>query len=104
MERTKFTGETATQMHHARRGVVTPEMARVAEREQVEPEFIRDEVARGRMVIPANVNHAALDPMGIGINALLQDQREHRELVGALERRAGAGRSSTRRSTSAPTR
>src|SRR5262245_16091704 len=69
MERTKFTGGTATQMHHARKGVVTPEMKRVAEREQVEPEQIRDEVARGRMVIPANVNHTALDPMGIGINA-----------------------------------
>ena len=70
MERTKFTGETATQMHHARKGVVTPEMVRVAEREKAEPELIRDEVARGRMVIPANVNHAALEPMGIGINAL----------------------------------
>jgi len=70
MDRTKFTGGTATQMHYARKGVVTPEMARVAEREQVEAETIRDEVARGRMVIPANVNHAALDPMGIGINAL----------------------------------
>src|SRR5215470_16033602 len=70
MERTRFTGDTATQMHHARRGVVTPEMRRVAEREELPPEAIRDEVARGRMVIPANVNHAALDPMGIGINAL----------------------------------
>jgi phosphomethylpyrimidine synthase len=69
MERTKFTGETATQMHHARRGVITPEMKRVAEREETAPETIRDEVARGRMVIPANVNHAALDPMAIGINA-----------------------------------
>jgi phosphomethylpyrimidine synthase len=69
MERTKFTGETATQMHHARRGVITPEMERVAEREETAPEMIRDEVARGRMVIPANVNHAALDPMAIGINA-----------------------------------
>ncbi len=69
MERTKFTGETATQMHHARRGLITPEMKRVAEREETAPETIRDEVARGRMVIPANVNHAALDPMAIGINA-----------------------------------
>jgi phosphomethylpyrimidine synthase len=69
MERTKFTGETATQMHHARRGVITPEMKRVAEREETAPETIRDEVARGRMVIPANVSHAALDPMAIGINA-----------------------------------
>ena len=46
MERTKFTGGTATQMHHARKGVVTPEMRRVAEREQAEPEFIRDEADR----------------------------------------------------------
>jgi phosphomethylpyrimidine synthase len=70
MDRTPFTGETATQMHHARRGTITPEMKRVAEREDTTPELIRDEVARGRMVIPANVNHAALDPMAIGINAL----------------------------------
>ena len=69
-QRTPFTGETATQMHHARRGTVTPEMRRVAEREDVAPEFIRDEVARGRMVIPANVRHASLDPMGIGINSI----------------------------------
>jgi len=68
-ERTPFTGETATQMHHARRGVITPEMRRVAEREAEAPEYIRDEVARGRMVIPANVHHGSLDPMGIGINA-----------------------------------
>jgi phosphomethylpyrimidine synthase len=58
-----------TQMHHARRGTVTPEMRRVAEREGLEPDEIRDEVARGRMVIPANVRHAALDPMGIGLRA-----------------------------------
>jgi phosphomethylpyrimidine synthase len=64
-----FTGDTVTQMHFARRGVVTPEMGRVAEREQTSPETIRDEVARGRMVIPANVHHTSLDPMGIGINA-----------------------------------
>src|SRR5438477_3913476 len=69
MERTRFTGDTVTQMHYAQRGVVTPEMARVAEREAAPPETIRDEVARGRMVVPANVSHAALDPMAIGINA-----------------------------------
>ena len=80
MERTKFTGETATQMHYARKGVVTPEMARVAEREQAEPEFVRDEVARGRMVIPANVNHASLEPMAHRHRRALQDQREHRQL------------------------
>jgi phosphomethylpyrimidine synthase len=70
MERTKFTGDTVTQMHQARRGVVTPEMQRVAEREAVAPETICAEVARGRMVIPANVNHTALDPMAIGIHSL----------------------------------
>jgi phosphomethylpyrimidine synthase len=68
MER-KYTGATVTQMHHARQGVVTPEMKRVAEREDVEPDLVRSEVARGRMVIPANVHHASLDPMGIGVNA-----------------------------------
>jgi phosphomethylpyrimidine synthase len=70
MERTKFTGDTATQMHYARKGAVTPEMQRVAEREGATPEHIRGEVARGRMVIPANVNHTALDPMAIGIHSL----------------------------------
>jgi phosphomethylpyrimidine synthase len=70
MDRTPFTGDTATQMHHARRGTITPEMRRVAEREGAEPEQIRSEVARGRMVIPANVNHAALDPMAIGVHSL----------------------------------
>jgi phosphomethylpyrimidine synthase len=57
-----------TQMHLARQGTITPEMRRVAEREQLAPELIRDEVARGRLVIPANVNHLAqrLDPMAIG--------------------------------------
>lgn len=58
-----------TQMHLARKGIVTPEMRRVAEREQLDPELIRSEVARGRMIIPANINHRALDPMGIGLKA-----------------------------------
>jgi phosphomethylpyrimidine synthase len=56
-----------TQMSLARRGVITPAMERVAARERVAPELVRDEVARGRAVIPANIHHAALDPMGIGI-------------------------------------
>jgi len=58
-----------TQMHLARQGTISPEMARVAEREHLAPELIRDEVARGRMIIPANVHHAALDPMAIGLKA-----------------------------------
>jgi len=69
--RTEFesTATCRTQMHLARRGTVTPEMARVAEREHVPAELIRAEVARGRMIIPANVHHAALDPMAIGLKA-----------------------------------
>jgi phosphomethylpyrimidine synthase len=58
-----------TQMHLARAGTVSPEMRRVAEREQLAPEIVRDEVARGRMIIPANVHHDALDPMAIGLRA-----------------------------------
>ncbi|MEA2297218.1 MAG: phosphomethylpyrimidine synthase [Solirubrobacteraceae bacterium] len=61
--------ECRTQMHLARRGVVSPEMERVAEREHLSGELVREEVARGRMIIPANVHHAALDPMAIGLKA-----------------------------------
>src|SRR5438270_4261452 len=57
-----------TQMHFAREGTITPQMQRVAEREGLPAEQVRDEVARGRLIIPANVNHLAkrLDPMAIG--------------------------------------
>jgi len=58
-----------TQMHYARRGVVTEEMAHVAKREKLPVETIREEVARGRMIIPANVNHPELEPMAIGFAA-----------------------------------
>eukprot|EP00456_Euglypha_rotunda_P036112 TRINITY_DN2777_c0_g1_i27.p1 TRINITY_DN2777_c0_g1~~TRINITY_DN2777_c0_g1_i27.p1 ORF type:complete len:608 (-),score=184.26 TRINITY_DN2777_c0_g1_i27:156-1979(-) len=61
--------EPITQLEHARLGIVTPEMRRVAEREShLTPEQVRDEVAAGRMVIPANRNHLKyqLDPMAIG--------------------------------------
>ncbi len=54
-------------MHYARKGLVTGEMQHVAKREKVAPELIRDEVARGRMVIPANIHHAGLEPMCIGV-------------------------------------
>ena len=57
-----------SQIHYARKGVVTEEMACVAADEKLSPEFIRDEVAAGRLVICANVNHRELKPMGIGIN------------------------------------
>jgi phosphomethylpyrimidine synthase len=56
-----------TQMHYARRGVVTEEMEYIARREQLAPELVRDEVARGRLIIPANLNHTALEPMCIGV-------------------------------------
>ncbi|RMD47752.1 MAG: phosphomethylpyrimidine synthase ThiC [Aquificota bacterium] len=58
-----------TQMDYAREGVITPEMEYVAKREQLPAELIRDEVAKGRMIIPANINHYRLEPMAIGIAA-----------------------------------
>jgi len=90
-------GANVTQMHYARRGIVTPEMEYVAIRENlgrekigtvpfsrdgedfgasipdyVTPEFVRDEVARGRAIIPANVNHPESEPMAIGRNFLVK--------------------------------
>ncbi|PIQ85736.1 MAG: thiamine biosynthesis protein ThiC [Candidatus Omnitrophica bacterium CG11_big_fil_rev_8_21_14_0_20_45_26] len=56
-----------TQMHYARQGMMTEEMAFIAEKENLDPELIRSEVARGRMIIPANINHTNLEPMAIGI-------------------------------------
>jgi phosphomethylpyrimidine synthase len=96
-------GANVSQMHYARRGIVTPEMAFVAERENgrrewmaeyladaereqrlrgnslgasipefITPEFVRDEVARGRAIIPANINHPEIEPMAIGRNFLVK--------------------------------
>jgi len=59
-----------SQMHFARRGMVTEEMEYIAQREKLTPELVRDEVARGRMIIPANVNHPELEPMAIGVASL----------------------------------
>ena len=58
-----------TQMHYARQGLVTPEMEFVAQREGLDAELIRSEVARGRMIIPANVHHDSLEPMCIGVES-----------------------------------
>jgi phosphomethylpyrimidine synthase len=89
------TGANVTQLHYARRGIITPEMEFVAIREnqrmeaalssqhagrswgasipkQITPEFVRDEVARGRAIIPANINHPELEPMAIGRNFLVK--------------------------------
>jgi phosphomethylpyrimidine synthase len=88
-------GHNVTQMHYARRGIVTPEMEYVAVRENlgreaalntkrdgedfgasipdfVTPEFVRDEVARGRAIIPSNINHPESEPMAIGRNFLVK--------------------------------
>ncbi|WP_315762386.1 phosphomethylpyrimidine synthase ThiC [Sphingomonas sp. Y38-1Y] len=88
-------GANVSQMHYARRGIVTPEMEYVATRENlgremlkeyvrdgesfgaaipdyVTPEFVRDEVARGRAIIPNNVNHPESEPMAIGRNFLVK--------------------------------
>ena len=88
-------GKTPTQLAYARAGIVTPEMEYVAIRENlrreqaaeairdgedfgasipdyVTPEFVRDEVARGRAIIPANINHSELEPMAIGRNFLVK--------------------------------
>ena len=59
---------SVTQMTYARKGEVTPEMEFVAIREGVEPDFVRDEVARGRAIIAANINHPEIEPMIIGRN------------------------------------
>lgn len=86
-------GRAVTQMHYARQGIITPEMEFIAIRENlgrervaatraggaaggipdyITPEFVRDEVARGRAIIPANINHPELEPMIIGRNFLLK--------------------------------
>ncbi|MCW3834625.1 phosphomethylpyrimidine synthase ThiC [Sphingomonas canadensis] len=88
-------GMNVSQMHYARRGIVTPEMEYVATRENlgrerlaeyvrdgqdwgaaipdyVTPEFVRDEVARGRAIIPSNINHPESEPMAIGRNFLVK--------------------------------
>ncbi|MEY3634453.1 MAG: phosphomethylpyrimidine synthase ThiC [Pseudomonadota bacterium] len=88
-------GMNVSQMHYARKGIITPEMEYVAERENlgrarlaeykrdgesfgasipdyVTPEFVRDEVARGRAIIPNNINHPESEPMAIGRNFLVK--------------------------------
>nr|WP_243384524.1 phosphomethylpyrimidine synthase ThiC [Geothrix alkalitolerans] len=76
-------GRNVSQMHYAKRGIVTPEMEFIAIREnlgreaagiksRITPEFVRDEVARGRAIIPANINHPETEPMIIGRNFLVK--------------------------------
>jgi len=65
-------GKPVTQLHYARKGEVTPEMQFIATREGLPADFVRDEVARGRAIIPANINHPELEPMIIGRNFLVK--------------------------------
>src|SRR5437764_9503184 len=62
-------GACVTQIHYARQGVITEEMEYVAKREKLPVETIRLEVERGRMIIPANINHTNLEPMCIGVES-----------------------------------
>lgn len=65
------TGDTnMSQMHFARKGLITEEMAYVAQREKISAELVRSEVAKGTMIIPANINHVELEPMAIGVESL----------------------------------
>src|SRR6185312_9244682 len=66
-EAAKSGDDNVSQMHYARKGLITEEMVYVAEREKLSPEQVRDEVAAGRMIIPANINHPELEPMAIGV-------------------------------------
>jgi len=66
------TGRIVTQLHYARRGEITPEMAFVATREGCTTEHVRDEIARGRAILPANVNHPESEPMIIGRQFLVK--------------------------------
>src|SRR6185503_7814569 len=85
-------GDNVTQMHFARKGVITEEMSHVAKREGLDPEVVRDEVARGRMIIPANINHPELEPMAIGIaskckiNANIGNSAVTSDIEGELEK------------------
>ena len=66
------TGRCVTQMHYARLGIVTPEMEFAALREHMSPELVRDEIARGRAILPNNVNHPESEPMLIGRRFLVK--------------------------------
>src|SRR5688572_12040614 len=86
--------EARTQMHYARRGEITDAMRFVAEREEISPELVRDEIAIGRLIIPANVRHLAgsLEPMAIGkvakvkINANIGNSAVSSDINGEIEK------------------
>ena len=81
---------TVTQMHYAKKGEVTPEMEFVAIREELPPELVRDEIARGRAIIPANINHPESEPMAIGRSFLVKiNANIGNSAVGVLDRGGG---------------
>ena len=65
-------GKAPTQMRYAREGIVTPEMEFIGIREGIDPEYVRQEIARGRAIIPSNINHPESEPMIIGRNFLVK--------------------------------
>jgi len=89
-------GRNMSQMHFARRGILTEEMDYVARREKLDPELVRSEVARGRAIIPANIHHRNLEPMAIGIafrckiNANIGNSVVTSDAAGELEKLHGA--------------
>jgi len=91
-------GRRVTQMHYARRGEITPEMEFVALREGVDPGTVRDEIARGRAILPANINHPESEPMLIGraflvkINANLGNSAVSSSIADEVEKMVWATR------------
>ena len=65
-------GKAPTQIRYAREGIVTPEMEYIGIREGIDPEYVREEIARGRAIIPSNINHPESEPMIIGRNFLVK--------------------------------
>ena len=61
-----------SQMHFARLGKITEEMAFVAHKEKISAELVRSEIAKGTMIIPANINHPELEPMAIGVESPME--------------------------------
>src|SRR6202049_301321 len=88
----RFNDPIRTQLHYARKGVVTQEMEFVGSRERLAPELVRSEVARGRMIIPANIHHQNLEPMCIGvaskckINSNIGNSAVTSDIAGELEK------------------
>ncbi|MFN7921727.1 MAG: phosphomethylpyrimidine synthase ThiC [Bryobacteraceae bacterium] len=89
---TRASDAIRTQLSYARRGMITPEMEFVARREHLPAETVRSEVARGRLIIPANWKHTALEPMCIGvaskckINANIGNSSTTSDIEGELEK------------------